>query len=169
MMFAHLPPDRLMIVCFLGLLAWAAFRDAVSFRIPNGVSLSILALYPLHVAASPLPLDWVAALVTAAAVLAVGLMIFLGGLAGGGDVKLLSASALWAGSGLIFPLLMLMSFAGGALALAAWSARTSLRRRRRVTSGGTLSHTSSEEPIHLPYGIAIAFGGGFIGLRLLLG
>src|SRR5690242_11071580 len=90
--------DHLLIVLFLALICWAALRDAMAFRIPNWISVGVLLLYPLHVLASDVPIDWHSGLITAGLVFAAGFITFAGGICGGGDVKLLSAASLWAGS-----------------------------------------------------------------------
>jgi prepilin peptidase CpaA len=63
---------------------------------------------------------------------------------GGGDVKLLTALALWVPFYEFMQLLLIMSLAGGALTivLAAWHV---MRRQK--------------DKLKIPYGVAIAFGG----------
>src|SRR5208337_4371044 len=117
---AHVLPEQVIIVCYLGLLAWAACSDAVDFEIPNTASLGLALLYPLFVLASPVRVEWLWAVMVAGAIFVVGLLLFASGRFGGGDVKLLSATALWAGPKLILPMLLVMSVTGGVLALLIW-------------------------------------------------
>jgi prepilin peptidase CpaA len=65
---------------------------------------------------------------------------------GGGDVKLLASTSVWAGPALVFPLLMVTALAGGLVAVGVLAAR-----RRRSP---------------LPYGVAIAAGGLVVAQRL---
>lgn len=165
----HVLPDHFLILCFLALLAWAACSDAVEFKIPNTASIGLLLLYPVHVLASPLPIEWFWAAVVAVATFIPCLILFASGTFGGGDVKLLSAAALWAGPKLILPMLLAVSLAGGLLAIFFWAAHW--LRRHRIAAYGDVSLTSTEyaAPIRLPYGVAIAAGAGLAGLRLLSG
>lgn len=85
-------------------------------------------------------------------VFAVFAAMFAFGWMGGGDVKLLAALALWLPWQALVLMLVIMSFAGGALTLF-MVAHSKLRR--------------TENP-EIPYGVAIAFGGlWLIGERFL--
>ena len=72
---------------FVGLLVWAAVSDFRTYLIPNSISVSIAVLYPAHVIASPVAVDWPHAALAAVAMLAVGFALFAMRYAGGGDVK----------------------------------------------------------------------------------
>jgi prepilin peptidase CpaA len=165
----HVLPEQVIIVCYLGLLAWAACSDAVDFEIPNTASLGLALLYPLFVLVSPVRVEWLWAVMVAGAIFVAGLLLFASGRFGGGDVKLLSASALWAGPKLILPMLIVMSLAGGVLALLIWGVQR-LRRYHFAASGEALL-TPGQYAVsaRLPYGIAIAAGAGLVGLRLVSG
>ena len=92
---------------------------------------------------------------------------------GGGDVKLLAALAVWAGTAEALRFLLVTALAGGGLALAwlwycriGWAALAPLR----AAFGGP-AVLSSFDPAAamdrgLPYGVAIAAGGGWLWLRL---
>ena len=165
----HVLPEQVIVVGFLGLQAWAACNDAVEFEIPNTASLGVALLYPLFVAVNPASIDWLWALAVAGAVFVASFFLFVLGRFGGGDVKLLTASALWAGPPLIVPMLVVMAMTGGILALLVWVIH--LLRRYRPASYGDVSLTTAAYavPNRLPYGVAIAAGAGFIGLRLAAG
>jgi prepilin peptidase CpaA len=165
----HVLPEHVIIISFLGLLAWAACSDAVEFEIPNTASLGLAFLYPLFVHVSPLPIEWPWALAIAAVVFAVSFFLFISGRFGGGDVKLLTVTALWAGPTFILPMLVVMSLTGGLLALVVWSAHQ--LRRHHLASYGDVSLTTAEYAVstRLPYGVAIAVGAGFVGLQLASG
>lgn len=165
----HVLPDQFVLLCFLALLVWAACNDAVEFTIPNSASLGLVLLYPIHVLASPVPIEWAWGLVVAVAVFVPCVALFTFGTFGGGDVKLLSVAALWAGPKFIFLMLMTMSLTGGVLALLVWGMHW--LRRDRIALCGDISLTGSEYAAQhrLPYGVAIAAGAGLAGLRLLSG
>jgi len=165
----HVSPEKVTILCFLGLLAWGACSDAIEFKIPNSASFGLVALYPLFVLISPIRVDWPWAIVIAIGTFLPGVFLFASGYVGGGDVKFLSAASLWAGPALILPMLVAMSLAGGLLALFIWGAHW--LRRYRLASCGDISLTTAEyaAPHRLPYGVAIAAGAGLVGLRLMTG
>lgn len=127
----------------------AAIADLRRFELPAGLTPGLAVLY-LAVAlleqTAAATLAWHA--VMALAVLAAGTVLFMYGLFGGGDVKLLAAAALWAGPDLLPELLMVMALAGGALALLLLA----LRRWRPRASGPA----APGAPV--PYAVAIACG-----------
>jgi prepilin peptidase CpaA len=136
----------------IALLAWAAGGDVRRYIIPNRISLLILAAYlPFAVGAAFLPglypsVNWFSGLMVGGAVLLAGFALFAAGIMGGGDVKLLASTSVWAGPALVFPLLMVTALAGGLVAVGVLAAR-----RRRSP---------------LPYGVAIAAGGLVVAQRL---
>jgi prepilin peptidase CpaA len=78
--------------------------------------------------------------------------MFIGNLAGAGDIKLLAATSLWAGPHLVAVFLIVTAIAGGILALI-MAVLTFVRNRSRRRAVVALSK------VPIPYGIAIAFGG----------
>ena len=153
--------DRLVCSVFLAMLAWAACSDAATFKIPNAATVGLLLLYPVHVIASPAATGWIAASGIASLVFAVGLILFARGLWGGGDVKLLTAVALWAGPHGIVPVLLVIAMAGGALALLAGTMLYLHRWRAAAENAPAVAG------MPLPYGVAIACGGSFTAMQLL--
>ena len=153
-----------------GLIALAAGWDLYSRRIPNLLSVVIAALYLAQAAYAS---EWAAMpwhLLTGVCVLVVGMVIFAFGWLGGGDVKLLSALAFWAGPDYILLLLFGTCLAGGILAVlyilpailgrnpvisqaVDWIFETLLRRP------GPMLMASSSKGMQLPYGVAIAVAG----------
>ena len=107
-MFSNPVFHQFLMLCFFGLVFLAALSDLREFRIPNKISLALLALYPLYVLSSPVPVAWLMALAIGSLVFAAGLTLFFCRLLGGGDVKFLAATSLWAGAGLTLPLLVVM-------------------------------------------------------------
>jgi prepilin peptidase CpaA len=147
-----------------GVLVFAALTDARRLVIPNRVSLAVLGLFPLWLAVAPtafLPQLLPAAL-TGIAVLALGFLLFAGGLLGGGDVKLLAALAVWAGPDRIVALIVVTVLAGGALAA---FCLIGLAWKRVVGPVGGAAASVWREP--LPYGCAVAVGGIDLVLRHL--
>jgi prepilin peptidase CpaA len=139
----------LALLAFAILLVWAAIEDMRRRQISNWVSLSAAALYPLFAATSHTPLNWPISIAIAVATLAAGFALFAANLLGGGDAKLMSAVALWAGQGLILMFLFVMTTAGGVLAIAV------LLRQRFAPAAAAVG----EGATGLPYGVAIAAGG----------
>jgi prepilin peptidase CpaA len=152
------------VLAFAALLLWAAGEDIHRLTISNWVSLAIVGLYPIYVLSSPVPVAWPWAVAVAALTLAVGFALFAFRMIGGGDVKLLSATALWAGP-VIFPsFIFLTAIAGGVVGLAIL-----LLRRRRMSPAAANGTTSSPAPAVMPYGVAIAIGGLMVALTLVKG
>lgn len=167
-MTPFIPTEQLVIALFLGLLALAAVSDATRYRIPNRYSLAIALLYPAHVMAATQPVAWGGALMVAAAVFLVGFALFAGGFVGGGDVKMLTAVALWAGPAHVLPVLMITALAGGLLGLVL----ASPVRFGLALAVDRRGHTALRDNVlagALPYGIAIAGGGLYLGWILLQG
>jgi prepilin peptidase CpaA len=151
---------------FAAALVWAAAGDARRLLIPNRIVVGIVALYPVFVFSAPIEVAWLAALGIAFATFALGALLFACGCAGGGDVKLIAATTLWAGPDLIAPFLIVTAFAGGIVAIAvSRPVRALLRRLTPVAEGDALVLPAVKSgPV--PYGIAIACGGLFVAARL---
>lgn len=161
---------------FAAALVWAAAGDARRLLIPNRLVIGIVALYPVFVLAAPGNVAWLPALGIGLAAFAMGALLFACGCAGGGDVKLLAAVALWAGPDLIAPLLIVTAFTGGLVAIAVSRPVRALIRRLSPLSpmpqGTAQGTTAAALPAltsgPVPYGIAIACGGLFVAQRLTL-
>ncbi len=122
----------------------AAYSDVKSFRIPN---LLVAAVAWLGIARLIAVGDPSAAVYTVGAsviVLAIGFVLFWRGFVGGGDAKLITASALLIGYNDLLSFLVFMSICGALIALAAFATR---RQKPR-------------EKLYIPYGVAIATAGG---------
>lgn len=124
----------------------AAFTDIRSRQISNKLNLAIAIGAPVFWWSSGLSLwpDVAMQLGVAVAAFAVLAGMFALGLMGGGDVKLLTALALWIEPTAFLQLIIIMALAGGVLTIVmgAWHF---LRRQK--------------ERLAIPYGVAIAFGG----------
>ncbi|HTM94836.1 MAG TPA: prepilin peptidase [Croceibacterium sp.] len=127
-------------------LLWAAFSDLRERTIANWLNAAIALGAPLFWWAAGLALWPDVALQLGIALAAFALLagLFALGAMGGGDVKLLTALALWIPPLLFVQLLIVMALVGGVLTIlfSAWH----IARRRR-------------ERLAIPYGLAIAFGG----------
>ncbi len=139
-------------------IAVAAISDLRRFRIPDECAMLLVALYPVHMLTSSLPVFAGGGLAVAIIVLAAGITLFAFDHMGGGDVKLMSALALWAGPALIFDFLIVMALSGGVMALFMISPlRLGAALMLQRAGEGTLSANLLAEK--LPYGLAIAIGG----------
>jgi prepilin peptidase CpaA len=152
-----LDPRTLALTLFAATMAVAAFEDFRRLVIPNLLPLLLCAAWPVYFAVAP---SWSGALAAIGGALAVflgGAILFARGYLGGGDVKLLSAAALWAGPAGLANLLLLSAVLGGGLALfllipmggqLAVSARLMLGQPPLPAARGLAT------PV--PYGVAIA-------------
>ena len=124
----------------------AAFTDLRSRRIGNWLNGGIALAAPLFWWASGLALWPDIAMQVGVALATFGVLaaLFAFGAMGGGDVKLLTALALWIAPALFVNLIIVMALVGGVLTLAfgAWHV---MRRQR--------------ERLAIPYGVAIATAG----------
>ena len=154
------------IFLFVSLLCLAAIEDVRDFRIPNRIVLALMALYPAYVLASSDPVLWWNGLLVAALCFVIGLLLYATGTVGGGDIKLIVAASLWAGTEYIFEFLIITGLAGGFLAMLLGSG---LVRGLAIMAdnAGNLDLRDKLLSRDLPYGVAIAAGGLFVGSRLL--
>lgn len=137
----------LLVLLALLLLA-AAATDIRSRIIPNRLNAAIAVLAVAWWGAAGLSAHQIAVqLALAAAVLIVFAAAFAGGMMGGGDVKLLTALALWLPLGELAGLLVWMAIGGGVLTLAMLAWHRLHRRPGRP---------------EIPYGVAI------VGAALLI-
>lgn len=156
------------ILAFAGLLVAAAASDWRSLTIPNRYSLALVALFPSYAIAMGGNVEWTLHLAVAALAFSLGFVLFALRLCGGGDVKLFAAAALWAGPSLLLPLVYYTAISGGFMALVLWVHH----RIQRAGIPANLLFAKSEEGFSkqpMPYAVAIAAGGLFVALQLLLG
>jgi prepilin peptidase CpaA len=146
------------IVTLCALLIWAAASDMHRYVIPNRICLSLLILYPGYaLTLSPTQIGVAAAI--AAAVFFLGAVLFSYGIMGGGDVKLLAATSLWAGGAYFPAFLILTALAGGLLALW-WGPLL-----RYFFPAIAMAKSANGRPA-VPYAVAIAAGGLFVAAKL---
>lgn len=144
-----------LLVALAAALIVAAFTDIRRRQIDNWLNAAIALGAPLFWWASGMALwpDVAIQLGIASATFAVLAALFAFGAMGGGDVKLLTALALWIQPAPFLDLLLIMALVGGLLTivLGAWH----IARRQR-------------DKLAIPYGVAIAFAGLWVlGIRYL--
>lgn len=146
---------------FASLMIVAAWSDALDFKIPNRLIISLLVLYPAYVMTSARSVDWPMALAVSTGILAIGLLLYGTRKLGAGDVKLIAATSLWAGPHLTLPFIIVTAISGGVVSLALFA---------RYSYGWVIGHPPPEDkPVKLvPYGIAIAVGGLFVSAKLII-
>lgn len=149
--------STILLMTFPLVMSFAAANDLFTMRLPNRISLILVATFAVAAFYIQMPLQTVATHVgVGAAVLAVGFALFSFGLLGGGDGKLLAAGALWMGYDQVGMYLAYVTFFGGALSVAI------LAYRKLVPAmPGVLPEWA--EKLHvdgtgIPYGLAIAAG-----------
>ena len=140
-------------------VAAAALTDIKYRLIPNSLCLIIAALWAFY--AIFMTGNFLYPILTAFIILVLGIAAFSRGLLGGGDAKLLAASALWMGPEQIFLFLIHTALAGGALAIL-W--RFEAPVRFALARGGLDVQVAVTR--ELPYGLAIAVGALLAAARM---
>lgn len=145
-------------------LCFAAVSDYRSLRIPNWISIALIGLFAVDLALGTAMRPVLLHVSIAGAVLVGGLVLYSLGWFAGGDVKLLSTVALWAGPEQIVEVLVITALLGGLLAFLIL-----LARRIVLTYGADMTAMRRALPAWLasgliPYGIAIAVAGVLIKL-----
>jgi prepilin peptidase CpaA len=139
-------------------LVMAAVNDWRSLRIPNWLTGALAVAFPVAAMLVGHDVQWLSHLAAGLAVFVGAAVLFMLRMIGGGDVKLLGATALWTGLGQVVPLLMLVAVIGGVFALVVLLLRhpfvhaVMLAVLRRLPA-----FTEAKTPI--PYGIPIAIAG----------
>ncbi|GAA5061743.1 prepilin peptidase [Erythrobacter westpacificensis] len=130
-------------------LVWAAFTDIKSRRIANWLNGAIAIGAPVYWYASGLSLwpDVAIQIGLGLLVFAVGSILFAMRQMGGGDVKLLTALALWMTPLVLLKLVIIMALLGGVLTLVVGIRNVMIRRKKEKTRWA------------VPYGVAISAAG----------
>jgi prepilin peptidase CpaA len=143
------------------LLLLAAAYDLTTMTIPNWIS-GILAVsfFTLALGFGLSLVDLALSVAIASVVLLFGLIMFKFGWIGGGDAKLMTATALWMGWSQTPAFLLGMCLAGGALTLI-------LLAVRNIPLPGSVAKIAWVGRLHdadegVPYGIAISLAGVFL-------
>lgn len=150
----------------VGILVVVAYEDVRTRRIPNALSLATAALGLLRVAFAAEVIDAGYTLAAAIIILTITFALFQLGAIGGGDAKILPATALLIGYRELLDFLFLMSLCGGVLALAALAAERLDLCSRRFRREAYLPSTGQSDPAPVapkrstvPYGVAVAIAG----------
>jgi prepilin peptidase CpaA len=151
-------------VVALAALGAAAARDIALRRIPNRIAATVALAGLARQAAIGAP---AIALGVAACVLVAATLLWLRGLLGGGDVKLLAAVSLLVPAAAVPALLLAVALAGGVLAGLHLVLRTRVGAPSLARPAGALRRVLRCEAWRirrrapLPYGVAIAAGAAF--------
>lgn len=150
--------QTLLLFAFPALVVVGAMRDAVSFTIPNWVSIALAAAFlPAAVAMGAGPAQIGLACLIGLGALIAGMGMFAVGWIGGGDAKLFAAAGLWMGLSALLPYLLVTALAGGALAVVLLALRSVWLRPIAARAPGWFARLATPGE-NVPYGVAIAFG-----------
>ena len=149
----------LILVVFPFCMAFAAVSDMLSMTIANRVALVLAATFLVVAPLTGMPWDaYGMHIAGGAAVLAVTFGLFALGGMGGGDAKLMSATALYFGFGFqLIEYLVVSAFVGGLLTLAILIYRKS--PISVVTGHNLFLRHFADSRTGIPYGIALGIGG----------
>ncbi len=149
--------ELLALAAFAGLLLYAACSDIARLIIPNWVSIALVAIFPVAALASGVVWTEIGMhLLFGAAILAVGFFLFAANIIGGGDAKLLAATAAWTGFSAFMPFIFWTAVAGGVMALALLAARQFVKQ---AETNPPFVNRLLKEQNGIPYGVAIMIGG----------
>lgn len=143
------------------LLLVAAACDVWKLIVPNLVSVAVAGLFGASAALLVgQGVDWISHLTAAGAVFGAGLIAYRLSILGAGDVKLLTAVALWAGLAYLLPVFVSVAFVGGLMGLAVIGLRcfVHLLALYIPTNRGVLKVRGIVEQNKLPYALPIAVG-----------
>ncbi len=151
--------EALIFVVFPFCMLFAAISDMLSMTIANRVPLLLAGVF---LVVAPLTgMDWAAFawhLAAGSLVLCVTFGLFAMGGMGGGDAKLLAATALWLGFGFcLVQYLVASAILGGFLTLGILASRKSTLAV--FTSHSVFLRHFADEKTGVPYGIALGIGG----------
>ncbi|MGN6683614.1 MAG: prepilin peptidase, partial [Devosia sp.] len=111
-------PATLALFIFPILMAFAASSDLLTMKIANWLVLLLTAAYFVLAWFAGVPVEQIGTSVAAAAIVfAIAFAFFAFGWIGGGDAKLVSATTLWIGFGLMLQYLIYAALLGGGLTL----------------------------------------------------
>ncbi len=146
---------------FPAAMALAGSMDLFTMTIPNRITVGLVIGFVAVLPFAP-PGWWGLAshLGAFALMLAIGVLMFSQGWCGGGDAKLLAATALWLGLERMLDYLVIVSIAGGVLVLALLMFRAITPPLWMLNQGWAMR--LHEKAGGVPYGIALAVGGLWI-------
>jgi prepilin peptidase CpaA len=143
-----------LLLLFPAVMTFAGAMDLLTMTIPNRISIALIAAFFVCAAFAGLTLEQVGMhLACGALILAIGMAMFAARLLGGGDAKLMAASAIWVGSDNLFMYFLVISVLGGILAIALLLYRQLPAASLRLPPWALRLHVPGS---HMPYGVAIA-------------
>lgn len=146
------------LLVFPAAMAFAGAMDLFTMTIPNRISIVLVVAF--GVAAAMTGIGWAGLANHVGAgllMLCVGIGMFALGWLGGGDAKLLAATALWIGFDYLVPYLLVAGIAGGVLAIAILMYRSMMPPLWLARQEWALRLHGARTGI--PYGIALAAAG----------
>lgn len=151
--------EALIFVVFPFCMAFAIVSDVVSMTIANRVSIILVVTFALVAPLTGMAwADYGWHFAAAILVLCVTFSLFALGAMGGGDAKLMAATALWTGFSLqLVQYLVQASVLGGALTLLILVYRKS--PLSVFTGGNVLLRHFADEKAGIPYGVALGLAG----------
>ena len=152
-------PEALVLHSFFALLGLAAVYDVATLRIPNWICALLAALF-VAAAMRVAPVDWLSHLGAAVLVFVGGIALFRFRIFGGGDIKLLTAGALWTGIWALPFFLLAVGLLGGVVALFFLVARKIVVQALVTFAGNRQVRlpVALHEGEGVPYGLAIVAG-----------
>jgi prepilin peptidase CpaA len=164
----------LLVYVFPTALIIAAVSDITKFEIPDWISIALVVVYPI------VALLGGAAWADIGLHAAAGVLVFIGGAVlfyfrafGGGDVKLLAASAVWVGWQELLTFILVVALAGGLVTLLLLILRLAYRGVRRISGSSTDFDATSwytrllSPERGVPYGVAIGLAGFLVFPKIL--
>ena len=148
------PQTVLPLAVAAGALGWAAISDIRHYIIPNRTVVAVAAAYAVFACSMP-SFFALGGAVAGLIVFAVATLFFARGWMGGGDAKLATVTALWAGGPFLSSFTIVTCLSGAALALLML---TPARRLMPAPSADALSLAGQP----MPFGVPIAIGGLFV-------
>ena len=151
--------EALIFVVFPFCMAFAIVSDMVSMTIANRVSIVLVATFAVVAPLTGMAwADYGWHFAAGALVLCVTFGLFALGAMGGGDAKLLAATALWMGfSPLLIEYIVQASILGGALTLLILLYRKSALSV--YTGGNVFLRHFADQKVGIPYGVALGAAG----------
>ncbi len=146
-------------------LVLAAVSDFVSLRIPNWLTGALALAFPVAALLAGHGVDWLSHLEAGGAALLGAAVLFACRMVGGGDVKLIAATALWTGLNLIVPFLFLVAIVGGIFAAIVLGLRQPIVHATLLATMRRLPDFAHKQ-MPIPYGIPIAIAGILMAPRL---
>ncbi len=152
---------------YTGILIWMAASDIREFRIPNAANLTLFLLFFPTALILPQEVNWLHHGGAALLIFAITTGFWMLGWFGGGDVKMFTALALWAGLPYLMVMMFTISLMGGLLAVV-------IVLLRRFAPRFCPSNEVSQEIVwpkwlngrpSMPYGAAITCGAIIAGFH----